>query len=198
MKTSVKSIKKIWVLLLLIAPMVLSSCGYNQLVNLDEASTSQWAQVENAYQRRADLIPNLVNTVKGSASFEQSTLTGVIEARAKATAVTIKPENLDAASLQQFQSAQDGLSSALSRLMMVVESYPDLKTTQQFSDLMVQLEGTENRITVERNKFNEAVMSYNTKRRSFPTIIYAGWFGFKEKPYFKATEKAQEAPEVKF
>ena len=177
---------------------LLSSCGYNRMVELDESVAGQWAQVENSYQRRADLIPNLVNTVKGYADFEQETLTGVIEARAKATSVQINPENLNANAIQQFQAAQDGLSSALSRLMVVVERYPDLKANQNFLDLQAQLEGTENRIAVERRKFNDATRIYNTYIRRFPALIFASVFGFDEKGYFEAAEGSQEAPTVEF
>lgn len=175
-----------------------SSCGYNRMVELDESIAGQWAQVENSYQRRADLIPNLVNTVKGYADFEQETLTGVIEARAKATSVNINPGNLNAASIQQFQAAQDGLSSALSRLMVVVERYPDLKANQNFLDLQAQLEGTENRIAVERRKFNDATKIYNTYIRRFPALIFASTFGFDEKGYFEASEGSEEVPTVEF
>lgn len=177
---------------------LLSGCGYNRMVSLDEAVSAQWAQVENAYQRRASLIPNLVNTVKGYADFEQQTLTRVIEARAKATSVNINPDNLNAASINQFQQAQDGLSSALSRLMVVVERYPDLKANQNFLDLQKQLEGTENRIAVERRKFNDATRSYNTYIRRFPRNVIASIFGFDRKGYFEAEEGADQAPEVKF
>lgn len=172
--------------------------SYNKMVPMDEAVSSAWSQVENVYQRRADLIPNLVNTVKGYADFEKSTLTQVIEARAKATSVNIKAENLNDQTLAQFQQAQDGLSSALSRLMVVVEKYPDLKANQNFLELQAQLEGTENRIATERMKFNETTQTYNTYIRKFPTNIFAGWFGFEKKPYFKAVEGAEKAPEVKF
>lgn len=176
---------------------------YNSLVSLDQAVQSQWAQVENVYQRRADLIPNLVNTVKGAANFEQSTLTAVTEARAKVGQVSSGAiENIarDPQAFARFQQAQDGLSSALSRLMVVAERYPELKATQNFRDLQAQLEGTENRISVERMRFNEAAQSFNTKRDSFPTILIAGLFGarFQEKPYFKAQTGAEKAPEVKF
>lgn len=177
---------------------LLSSCGYNRMVELDESIAGQWAQVENSYQRRADLIPNLVNTVKGYADFEQETLIGVIEARAKATSVQINPENLNANAIQQFQAAQDGLSSALSRLMVVVERYPDLKANQNFLDLQAQLEGTENRIAVERRKFNDATRIYNTYIRRFPAMIFASIFGFDEKGYFEAAEGSQEVPTVEF
>lgn len=175
-----------------------SSCGYNTMVQLDEQTTSQWAQVENVYQRRADLIPNLVNTVKGYATHEQSTLEGVIEARSKATSVTIDPTNLTPESIQQFNQAQQGLSSALSKLMVVVEAYPDLKANQNFLDLQAQLEGTENRITVERQKFNDITMSYNAYIRKFPQIIYSGWFGFEKKAYFEAEAGSNVAPKVEF
>jgi len=169
---------------------------------LDQAAQSQWAQVENVYQRRADLIPNLVNTVKGAANFEQSTLTAVTEARSKVGQVTSGAvENIarDPQAFARFQQAQDGLSSALSRLMVVAERYPELKATQNFRDLQAQLEGTENRITVERMRFNEAAQAFNTKRDRFPTVVIAGFFPkFSEKPYFKATTGAEKPPEVKF
>jgi LemA protein len=172
--------------------------AYNKMVPLDEAVTSQWSQVENVYQRRADLIPNLVNTVKGYADFEKSTLTQVIEARAKATSVNITADNLNEQNMAQFQQAQDGLSSALSKLMVVVEKYPDLKANQNFLELQSQLEGTENRIANERMKFNETTKTYNVYIRKFPAMIFAGMFGFDQKPYFKAAEGADKAPEVKF
>ncbi|MCD6201486.1 MAG: LemA family protein [Bacteroidales bacterium] len=184
-------------LFLLLTPL-LTSCGYNKMVSLDEAVKSQWAQVENVYQRRADLIPNLVSTVKGYADFEKSTLTQVIEARAKATSVQIDANKLDPQSLQKFQAAQDQLSSALSRLMVVVERYPELKANQNFLELQAQLEGTENRIAVERRKFNEVTQQYNTYIRKFPQLLFAKMFGFKEKGYFKAEEKAKEVPKVQF
>lgn len=195
--------KKTWIILAVIAVVVLliysSIKGtYNNMVTQDEAVNANWAQVENVYQRRADLIPNLVNTVKGYAAHEQETLEGVIEARSKATAVNVKPENLNAQSLQQFQQAQSGLSSALSRLMVVVERYPDLKANQNFLDLQAQLEGTENRITVERRKFNESARAFNTYIRTFPKNIYANLFGFDKKAYFEAEQGAEKAPEVSF
>ena len=176
---------------------------YNSLVTLDQATQSQWAQVENVYQRRADLIPNLVNTVKGAANFEQSTLTAVVEARAKVGQVTqgaVENITRDPQAFARFQQAQDGLSSALSRLMVVVERYPELKATQGFRDLQVQLEGTETRISTERMRFNEKAQAFNTKRDSFPTVLIAGFFGskFQEKPYFKAVTGADKPPEVKF
>jgi len=198
-----KSIKKSWIIIavvvLLAIIMYTSIKGtFNKMVTMDESVTSQWAQVENVYQRRADLIPNLVATVKGYADFEQKTLTDVIEARSKATSVTIDPTNLNEASMQQFQAAQDGLSSALSRLMVVVERYPDLKANLGFLDLQTQLERTENRITVERMNFNTKAQEYNAYIRSFPKNIYASLFGFEKKAYFKAQEGAEKAPEVKF
>jgi LemA protein len=176
---------------------------YNSLVQLDQGVQSQWGQVENVYQRRADLIPNLVNTVKGAANFEQGTLTAVTEARSKVGQVTsgaLENVTRDPQAFARFQQAQDGLSSALSRLMVVAEKYPELKATQNFRDLQVQLEGTENRISVERMRFNDAAQAFNTKRDTFPTVIIAGFFGskFAEKPYFKAQAGAEKAPEVKF
>lgn len=168
------------------------------MVSKQEAVTAQWSQVENVYQRRADLIPNLVETVKGYANFEKETLTGVIEARSKATSVTIDPSKLDAESIQKFQQAQDGLSSALSKLMVVVERYPDLKANQNFLELQSQLEGSENRITVERKKFNETVQDYNTYIRKFPQNLVAGMFDFEKKGYFEAKEGSENAPVVKF
>jgi len=171
---------------------------YNQMVTMQEGVTSQWGNVENQYQRRADLIPNFVNTVKGAATFEQETLTKVIEARAKATQVTIDPTKMTAENMQQFQAAQGELSSALSRLMVVVEQYPELKATQNYRDLQVTLEGTENRIAVERRKFNETAQTMNAYIRRFPQNIIAGMFGFTAKPYFESMEGAEKAPEVKF
>lgn len=169
---------------------------YNTMAAKDEAVTAAWAQVQNVYQRRADLIPNLVNTVKAYAAHEKETLEGVIEARAKATSVNISPS--DPQSLQQFQQSQDRLGSALSRLMVVVEKYPDLKASQNFLDLQAQLEGTENRITVERRKFNETAQDFNTYIRSFPRNIYANIFNFERKAYFQAQAGAEKAPEVQF
>jgi len=171
---------------------------YNKMVSYDEGVTSAWSQVENVYQRRADLIPNLVNTVKGYAEFEKETLTQVIEARSKATSVNISAENLNEQTLSQFQQAQDGLSSALSRLLVVVEKYPDLKANQNFLELQAQLEGTENRIANEMMKFNDATKTYNVYIRKFPARIFASLFGFDDKPYFKAAEGADKVPEVKF
>jgi LemA protein len=196
-------ISKGWIAVIVIVILVIVIFGwvrgtYNTLVNREETVNSQWANVENVYQRRADLIPNLVSTVKGVANFEKSTLTEVIEARAKATQVTVDPTKLDAASMQRFQSAQDGLSSALGRLMVVVERYPELKATQNFSELQAQLEGTENRITVERRTFNETAQSYNKYLRSFPANIFAGMFGFEKKAYFQAQAGSENAPKVDF
>lgn len=186
------------VLSAVIGGFLFTSCGYNQMVDMDEQVTASWAQVENVYQRRADLIPNLVNTVKGYAAHEQETLTGVIEARSKATSVNIDPSKLTPQSLQQFNQAQQGLSSALSKLMVVVERYPDLKANQNFRDLQAQLEGTENRIAVERRKFNETTQTYNAYIRKFPKVIYASWFGFEKKSYFEAQQGADKVPEVSF
>jgi LemA protein len=185
-------------LIAVVVAFLFSSCGYNKMVEMDEQVTSQWAQVENVYQRRADLIPNLVNTVKGYAAHESETLEGVIEARSKATSINIDPKNLTPETIQQFNQAQEGLSSALSRLMVVVESYPDLKANQNFLDLQAQLEGTENRITVERQKFNQTTQTYNAYIRKFPQVIYSGWFGFEKKTYFEAQQGAEKAPEVQF
>jgi len=175
-----------------------SISSYNKMVQYDENVTNAWAQVENVYQRRTDLIPNLVNTVKGYADFEKSTLTAVIEARAKATSVNISADKLNDQTMAQFQQAQDGLGSALSRLMVVVEKYPDLKANQNFLELQAQLEGTENRIANERMKFNETTRTYNVYTRRFPARVFASIYGFEQKPYFKATEGAEKAPEVKF
>ncbi len=175
--------------------------SYNSLVKLDQGVRSGWAQVENVYQRRADLVPNLVETVKGAADFERDTFLAVTEARAKVGQTKIDPGQLnDPAAFAKFQQAQDQLGGALSRPMVVVEKYPELKATQNFRDLQSQLEGTENRITVERQRFNEAAQAFNTKRMSFPTVLIAGFFGsrFAEKAYFKAAEGSDVAPKVKF
>ncbi len=177
---------------------LLSSCGYNSMVTLDEQVSSQWAQVENVYQRRSDLIPNLVNTVKGYADFEKSTLTAVIEARSKATSVTVDPKNLTPENIAKFQEAQSGITSSLSKLLVVVESYPNLKANQNFLELQAQLEGTENRITVERNRFNEVTKEYNTKIRTFPNNLTSGMFGFQKKGYFEAEKGAEKVPTVQF
>jgi LemA protein len=196
-------IGKGWIILIVVVVVIfiLISWGtgiYNKLVTQEEGVNQAWANVENVYQRRLDLIPNLVNTVKGVANFEKGTLTAVIEARAKATSVQINPKNLDEGSLQKFQEAQNGVSSALGRLMVVVEQYPQLKATANFSELQAQLEGTENRITVERRNFNESAMAYNTYLRRFPASIFAGMFGFQKKAYFSSEKGAEKAPQVQF
>lgn len=189
--------------LLVLAGIVLVLAGflmkpYNQMVQKDETCSKAWANVENAYQRRMDLIPNLVKTVQGAADYERGTLEAVIEARSKATSVQVDPSNLTEESLAKFQAAQDQLSSALSRLMVVVERYPELKANQNFLELQSELEGTENRIAVERNKYNETVGENNTYIRRFPNNIIAGLFNFDKKGYFKAAEGADKAPEVDF
>ncbi len=171
---------------------------YNSFVQAEENINGQWAEVETQYQRRADLIPNLVNTVKGYADFEQETLTGVVEARAKATSVQIDPTQLTPEKLAEFQQAQDQLSGALSRLLVTVENYPDLKANQNFLELQAQLEGTENRISVARKKFNESVMEYNKSIKTFPNNLLAGWYGFAAKGYFEAAAGAENAPKVEF
>ncbi len=171
---------------------------YNGLVSKDETVNNAWANVQSAYQRRADLIPNLVNTVKGAADFEKSTLTAVIEARSKATSIQLKPDDLTPENMQKFQAAQDQLSGTLSRLLVSVEQYPQLKANQNFLELQAQLEGTENRIKVERDRFNEVVKEYNQSARTFPSNIFAGMFGFAQKGYFEASQAAQTAPTVKF
>ena len=170
-----------YILIAILGVFTLSSCGYNSMVNKQEAVSAQWAQVENSYQRRADLIPNLVSTVKGYASHEQETFTAVTEARSKATQVTVNPEDLTEESIQQFQEAQGQLSSALGKLLMIRENYPELKANQNFLALQDELAGTENRIAVERNRFNEFAREYNQYIRRFPHVIYAGWFGFKKR-----------------
>ena len=176
----------------------LSSCSYNSMVSKQEAVTAQWGQVENVYQRRADLIPNLVNTVKGYAAHESQTLQAVTEARTKATQISLNVDDLSEANLKKFQEAQGAVGSALGRLLAIAENYPELKANENFRDLQAQLEGTENRIAVERNKFNESVKSYNTYIRQFPRLIYAGWFGFEKKAYFEAQAGAEIAPTVEF
>jgi LemA protein len=178
--------------------VTMSGCGYNSMVKLDEDVKAKWNQVETQYQRRSDLIPNLVNTVKGAAKFEQSTLTQVTEARAKATQVTIDPDKLTPENIEKFQAAQGQVSQALSRLLMVTENYPQLKATEQFRDVSAELAGTENRIAVARKDFNESVQTYNTKVRSFPNNIMAGIFGFSQKGGFKAEAGAEKAPKVEF
>ena len=172
--------------------------AYNGLVKMDESVNTAWSNVENQYQRRADLIPNLVNTVKGYAAHEKETLEAVLAARSKATQMTIDPENLTPEKLQEYQKAQGEIGAALGRLLAITEAYPDLKANQNFMELQAQLEGTENRISVERRNFNEVARTYNTSIRTFPKNILAGMFGFDKRPYFEAEEGANKAPEVKF
>jgi len=195
--------KKSWIVIIIIIVIIILiyswfKGSYNNMITYEEGINTSWANVENVYQRRADLIPNLVNTVKGYAEHEKQTLTDVIEARAKATSVSINPGELTAASMQQFQQAQAGLSSALSKLMVVVERYPDLKANQNFLELQAQLEGTENRIANERRKFNETTKIYNIYIKKFPKNILANMFGFDQKPYFEAEKGTEKAPVVEF
>lgn len=192
-------IKKLSILLVgIVALCSLSSCNYNSLVEKQQSVDQAWAQVENQYQRRADLIPNLVETVKGYSTHESETLQKVTEARAKATSITIDAENLNEETLAKYQQAQGELSQALKSLLAVTEAYPDLKANENFMQLQAQLEGTENRIATERKRYTEAVADYNTAIKKFPTNIYAGWFGFEAKPQFRAEAGADQAPEVKF
>ncbi len=193
--------RNIWIVLLVVIVGLLALSayrGYNGMVTRSEQVTAQWGNVETQYQRRADLIPNLVSTVKGYAEFERETLEAVINARAKASSVQVNAENLTPEALQQFQEAQNGVSGALGRLLVVIERYPDLKANQNFMDLQSQLEGTENRISTERRKFNEVAQFYNTFIRLFPRNIWAGLFGFDKKPYFEAAEGSDKAPQVQF
>jgi len=195
------STKNLTLIGILVFILLLGGCGcngYNSLVKLDEGVGNAWANVQSDYQRRADLIPNLVNTVKGEANFEKSTLTDVIAARASATQIKIDPKDLTPEKLQQFQQAQGQVSQALGRLMMVSEKYPELRANDAFRGLQAQLEGTENRIKVSRNDFNNAVKDYNITARSFPNNIFANMFGFKAKEPFKAEAGSEKAPEVKF
>jgi LemA protein len=192
-----------WVVLIVIVLIVLiGGCslknGYNNVVTSSQDVQSKWGQVENQYQRRADLIPNLVNTVKGVANFEKSTLTAVIQARASATQIKVDASDLSPAQIQKFQQAQGQLTQALGRLMVVSERYPQLQADQNFTLLQTQLEGTENRIAVARMDFNNAVQTYNTQIQSFPMNLFAGMFGFKQKGYFQAEAGAQNAPKVQF
>ena len=188
------------IIVLIVAAIVVvwGITGYNGLVSMDEGVQTKWADVETQYQRRADLIPNLVNTVKGYAAHESETLQAVVEARAKATSVNIDPSNMSAEQIANFQKAQDGVSSALGRLLVTVEKYPDLKANENFKELQAQLEGTENRISVARRDYNEAARKYNTSLRSFPKNILAGMFGFEKKAYFEAQEGSEQAPTVQF
>lgn len=198
MKTgAIIGIVVIGIVLILVLMMI---GGYNRLVSLSQGVDQSWAQVQNVYQRRADLIPNLVATVKGAAEFEKETLSEITKARASVGQVTVDPNKApdDPAKLAEFERAQGSLSSALSRLLVVVEKYPDLKSNQNFRELQAQLEGTENRISVERGRFNEQVQSYNTAVKSFPTVLMAGMFGYSPKPYFAAAPEAQDAPKVEF
>jgi LemA protein len=191
--------KFFWIIIAIVAVLFFWVKGaYNEMVTLDEGVNTAWSQVENQYQRRMDLIPNLVNTVKGYAAHEKETLEGVVNARAEATKTTIDPSNLNEETLKRFQAAQGELSSALSRLMVVVERYPELKANQNFSELQAQLEGTENRISVERKRFNEIAQGYNTYIRKFPNNILSGMFGFQTKAYFSAESGAEKAPSVEF
>lgn len=175
-----------------------TSCNYNDLVEEQEEVAMAWSEVENQYQRRSDLIPNLVNTVKGYAAHEENTLTAVVSARANASSVTIQAEELTEENLARFEQAQAALSQGIGRLMAVAEAYPDLKANQNFQELQAQLEGTENRIAVARRNYNEEAQEYNAEIRKFPTLIYAGWFGFTKKPYFQASAGADQAPVVQF
>lgn len=193
--------KNLGLIVIVVLLVVFGGCacsGYNGIVNEDENVKNSWANVQSAYQRRSDLIPNLVSTVKGAADFEKTTLTQVIEARSKATSVNISADNLTPENLQAFQQAQSQVSGSLGRLLAVAEAYPDLKANANFQNLQTQLEGTENRINVARNDFNTTVNSYNVKVRSFPMNIFAGMFGFKAKPPFQAEAGSQNAPKVQF
>lgn len=193
-------LKHISILFLTISLMYLfSGCGYNAMVQFDEKVNQAWSQVENQYQRRADLIPNLIKTVQGAADFEKGVLTEVTELRSRVGQMKLSADDLsDEEKFKKFQEAQDKLSGALSRLLVVAENYPQLKSNESFLALQTQLEGTENRIAVERKKFNEAVQEYNTKVRSFPTLIFAKLFGFKEKQYFKSQTGSDKVPDVNF
>ena len=194
-KTTVTLLVVVGILVVLVGWIV---GAYNGLVTLDEETNGKWAQVESAYQRRADLIPNLVNTVKGYADFEKETLTGVIEARSKATGITVDANNLTPEAIANFQAAQGQLSGALSRLLVTVERYPDLKANQNFLGLQSQLEGTENRIKIERDRFNTSIKNFNSTIRKFPKTIIASSFGFEKKGYFEADQGTENAPEVSF
>lgn len=186
----------IWIVLGLLVLFSISS--YNGLVTSRETVNKTWSNVENQYQRRSDLIPNLVSTVKGAADFEKSTLTAVMEARANATSIRIDPNNMTPEKLQQYQAAQSQVGGALSRLLAVAENYPQLKAVESFNQLQAQLEGTENRINEARRQFNDAAQGYNTSRSKFPRVLFAGLFGFKERPYFEADKGTEKAPSVKF
>lgn len=194
-----KQIKGLFAALLVLAVIVLWGIfGYNNLVSMEESVENKWSNVETQYQRRADLIPNLVNTVKGYAQHEQQTLEQVVEARSKATQVKLDASDLSQEKMAEYQKAQSGVSSALSRLLMVAENYPELKANENFKELQAQLEGTENRIAVARKDFNDEAKNYNTSIRRFPKNLLAGLFGFEKKAYFEASEGSEKAPEVKF
>lgn len=192
--------KKSTIIILVVVAVVAvwAVTGYNGLVKADEAVSNAWSNVENQYQRRADLIPNLVNTVKGYASHEKETLDAVISARTRATQVTVDADNLTPEKLMEYQKAQGEVGAALGRLLAITEAYPDLKANQNFLELQAQLEGTENRISVERRNFNDVAKSYNTSIRTFPKNLLAGMFGFDKRPYFEAQEGAEQAPVVQF
>jgi len=195
--------KKSYVIIIAIVVVIIGICGwvtsaYNGMVTVEEEATTAFAKVQSAYQRRADLIPNLVETVKGYATHEQETLEGVVAARSKATQVTLDPDKMTPQKMKEFQEAQGELSSALGRLIAIQENYPDLKANENFRDLQVQLEGTENRINTERNNYNEAVQKYNVKIRRFPNSMFAGMFGFEKMQKFEAETGAEKAPQVKF
>jgi LemA protein len=185
-------------IIIIVAAMSISSCSYNSMVSMDENVKSKWGEVQTQYQRRSDLVPNLVATVKGQANFETSTLTAVTEARAKATSIQVDPTKLTPETIQKYQAAQGQLSTALGRLLVASENYPNLRSNDAFNNLQAQLEGTENRISVARRDFNEAVQTYNSKIRSFPANITAKMFGFTEKGYFAAEAGADKAPKVQF
>ena len=191
-----KTISKL--LVALVALVSLNSCGYNTMTEKEEAINKAWSNVENQYQRRSDLIPNLVNTVKGYAQHEQSTLTAVMEARSKATQLTVNAEDLTPEKLKEYQAAQGQVTSALGKLLAISEAYPDLKANENFKELQAQLEGTENRISVERRNFNEVVGDYNTYIRKFPQNIIANIFGFDKRAYFEAEAGSEKAPKVEF
>jgi LemA protein len=190
----------VWIVVIVIIVLVFfrGCSGYNNLVKMREQVNRDWSNVENVYQRRADLIPNLVNTVKGYATHEQETFQKVVEARAKATSITLDASNMTQEDMKRFQAAQNEMGGALSRLIAVAENYPDLKANQNFLELQAQLEGTENRIAVERRNFNATATTYNTEIKKLPMVFFAGMLGFKERPYFEAQEGTEKAPEVKF
>ncbi len=194
-----KTIRKIlFAVIAIVAMGSFSSCNYNSLVEQQQSVDQAWAEVETQYQRRADLIPNLVSTVKGYAEHESKTLEAVVSARAKATSISLSAEDLTEENLAKYQQAQGELSGALKSLLAVTEAYPNLKANENFRDLQVQLEGTENRIATARTRYTQVVKDYNTSIKKFPTVIYAGWFGFEAKPQFKAAEGAENAPKVEF